>query len=271
MFFNATRRLPLALSIVLFALLALTSGNAAAQGRQFYASPSGSAGNDGSIARPFDLATALSSASPARGGDTIWLRGGTYIGNFISSLTGTTSAPIVVRQYPGERATIDANTSNRSQPALTVNGADTWYWGFEVTDSNAQRLNSAGYQNPIIRATSVDVFGARTKFINLVVHDGLQGFGFWATATDAEIYGSIVYNVGVDAPDRGHGHSIYTQNAGGTKHITDNILVNGFSFGIHAYTEGGQIDNFDIQGNTVVNSGILSAVSGAKSDLLLGG
>ena len=38
------------------------------------------------------------------------------------------------------------------------------------------------------------------------------------------------------ASDRGHGHSIYVQNVNGNKRIVDNILFDGFSFGIHAYT-----------------------------------
>ena len=232
-------------------------------GRQFYVATNGSPSNDGSQARPLDLATALGGASPARPGDTIWLRGGIYTGNFTSQLTGSPAAPIVVRQYPGERATIDANTSNRGAPGLAVNGADTWYWGFEVTDTNTQRVNAT-------RATSIDVYGARTKFINLVVHDGLQGFGLWSSAIEAEIYGTLIYNVGVENTDRGHGHSIYTQNQTGIKQITDNILFNSFSFGIHAYTEGGAIDNFRFEGNVAFNHGLLSA-SGAKANFLLGG
>ena len=75
-------------------------------------------------------------------GDTIWLRGGTYTGNFTSYLTGTASLPIVVRQYPGERATLDGNVNpgdvgkQRSGSVRSQWGGYTWYWGFEVTNSN---------------------------------------------------------------------------------------------------------------------------------------
>src|ERR1035441_1759781 len=48
------------------------------------------------------------------------------MGHYRVAPTGTSRNPIVVRQYPGERATINGS--------LTVNGADTWYWGFEVTN-----------------------------------------------------------------------------------------------------------------------------------------
>ena len=115
------------------------------------------------------------------------------------------------------------------------------------------------------------VLGPRTKFINMIVHDGEQGFGFWNPAVDAELYGNLIYNVGFDSDDRGHGHSIYVQNTSGTKRIVDNILFNGFSFGIHAYTEGGGIDYVHMKGNTIFNHGVLSAASGAKANLYMGG
>ena len=211
----------------------------AAGAADYYVAPNGSSTNDGSESRPLDLETALSASSPARPGDTIWLRDGRYLGTFVSDLEGSTASPIVVRQYPGERAVIDAVTGNRHTPALYVRGSDTWYWGFEVTDSNPVRTVTGRYNPP--RATSVWVLGPRTKFINMIVHDGEQGFGFWNPAVDAELYGNLIYNVGFDSDDRGHGHSIYVQNTSGTKRIVDNILFNGFSFGIHAYTEGSRI------------------------------
>ncbi|MGD9901821.1 MAG: IPT/TIG domain-containing protein [Vicinamibacterales bacterium] len=256
--------------LALLAALMLWHRPAAQVPRELYASPAGTAGNDGSIARPLDLATALSATSPLRPGDTLWLRGGRYLGNFTSHLTGTAAAPIVVRQYPGERATLDAATANRTAPALSVRGADTWYWGFEVTDTTTQRVTANFAADPK-RATSIDVTGPRTRFINLVVHDGLQGFGFWSAARDAEIYGTIIQHVGVEAPDRGHGHHIYVQNEAGWKRIVDNILLYSFSFGVHAYTSGSRVDNIHIEGNTMLGAGLLSATSGAKANVVTGG
>jgi hypothetical protein len=238
------RRL-LALAVTGMALLTPTSVRTQSTVRAFYVSPAGTPGNDGTLLRPLDLATALSSKSPAKPGDTIWLRGGLYEGAFVSNLTGTASAPIIVRAYRRERVTV--NASSRTAPALTVNGSDTWFWGFEVTDTNPVRVVASGQPDP--RSTSVHVAGPRTKFINLVVHDGQLGFGFWTPAVDAELYGNLIYNVGFEKPDRGHGHSIYVQNETGVKRIVDNILFNGFSF----------------------NHGILSKVSGAKANLYMRG
>jgi len=266
-------RLILALGFLAW-LLAPAGANRDAQpaGRSFFASPTGRAAAIGTRDDPLDLRAALSERSPLRPGDTLWLLGGTYRGNFESRLAGAPAAPVIVRQFPGERATLDANTADRRSPGLRVLGADVWYWGFEVTDSSAGRRSPLGLDMPPLRATSIDVHGPRTRFINLIVHDGLQGFGLWADAPDAEVYGNLISNVGVEAGNGGHGHSIYVQNrAPGTMRMIDNILFNGFSFGIHAYTEAGFIDNLHIEGNTSFNHGVLSPGSGPKANILIGG
>src|SRR5437870_1781385 len=69
------------------------------KGDAYYVAPNGSQTANGTKEHPLDLATALSSNSPAAPGDTIWLRGGTYEGHFVSELRGATTMPILVRQY----------------------------------------------------------------------------------------------------------------------------------------------------------------------------
>jgi hypothetical protein len=222
----------------------------------FHVSPSGSADTDGSVSRPWDLATALSHPGPVQPGDTIWLHGGTYRGSFTSTLAGSDSAQIIVRQAPGERATIDGTL------VINDSGASTTYWGFEVMGSNPERPDVPG----------VDVQAPRTKLVNLVVHDhGGNGIGFWSAAPDAELYGTIVYNNGRQEDDRGHGHGIYAQNKDGVKRIADNVVFNQFSYGIHVYgSNKADIKNFEIEGNASFNNGSLSAKQNAP-DLFVGG
>ena len=74
---------------------------------QFYVAPDGTPSGDGSINKPWNLQTALSQPAAVKPGDVIWVRGGTYVGNFQSSLSGTANSPIVVREFSGERATLD--------------------------------------------------------------------------------------------------------------------------------------------------------------------
>ncbi len=92
--------------VLALAALSLALPAAAAD---FYVTPTGKSAGDGSPESPWSLAKAFSHPASVKPGDTIWLRGGTYVGPFASQLKGTASKPIIVRQYPGERVTIDGN------------------------------------------------------------------------------------------------------------------------------------------------------------------
>ena len=119
--------------------LAVTAGACTIHAAEFFVSPGGSPFGDGSLAAPWDLPTALAHPSTVHPGDTIWLRGGTYTGTFHSTLTGASGQPIIVRQFPGERATLDyASTAPTEVQVLKIDGAWTWYWGMEVMSSWTQ-------------------------------------------------------------------------------------------------------------------------------------
>ena len=108
----------------------------------FYVAPDGVPSGNGSREKPWDLATALAQPSAVKPGDTIWLRGGTYRGHFTSTLKGGANKPVIVRQYGSERATLDGNDGTNSV-TLLVKGSDTWFWGFEITNSNTTRTLAA--------------------------------------------------------------------------------------------------------------------------------
>jgi len=218
----------------------------------FYASPSGSSAGDGSVTKPWDLTTAFAGGSGRiQAGDTVWMRGGTYRGDFRTALAGTQGRPIVFRQYPGERATIDGT--------LRADGADIVFWGFEV-------MRSA----PSGMLPGLESRGARQKFINMIVHDAAQqGITFWDEAVDAEVYGNIVYNNGT------HGnqdHGIYVHNMTGTKLVMDNVFFDNKSYGVHVYAqhEDAPQRNVHLIGNVSFNNGSISDFR-AKSNILVGG
>ncbi|HEX6809389.1 MAG TPA: Ig-like domain-containing protein [Gemmatimonadaceae bacterium] len=213
----------------------------------WYVAPNGSSGANGSASAPWDLTTALSGASGRiQPGDTVWLRAGTYgsgEGNsdYHATLNGTASAPIIVRQYPGERATINGD--------IAVDGSYTWYWGFELKNTNT---------------TTQDIQGINShcpgcRFINLVVHDHSgDGMGLWAEGPNQVAYGNLIYNNGFHgSTSTSYGHGIYTQNQTGTKLLQDNVLFNQFGYGIHVYGSGNAfLNNFTVDGNVSFNSGV---------------
>jgi hypothetical protein len=244
---------------------------ACAAATDFYAAPNGSSSGTGAIGSPWNLQTALDQPSAVHPGDTIWLRGGTYTGHFVSHLSGSSVAPIVVRQYPGERATIDGNHPS-NEPTLEVHGVHAWFWGFEITNSDPTRWSGTPGTPPSRRGTAVQVEGDHVKLIHLVLHDTSQGVLTGSSANDTEVSGCLIYYNGYDASDRGHGHGIYVQNDPGnaTKKIHDNIIFEQFGYGLHGYTEGGHLDNIEYEGNTVFDNGGLSS-HGWDTNILLGG
>ena len=247
---------------ILFAIAVSAAFTRAALATDFFASPSGSASGDGTIGNPWSLAKALSQPATVRPGDTIWLRGGTYDGTFYASLNGSATAPIKVRQYPGERATIDGGNSNFAN-ILEVAGSYTYYWGFEIMSSDPNHSSAQSGSAPTdlgigdgVAIVQNSTTGAGLKFINLVIHDTAGGFGLWQQAYGAEIYGCLIYNNGWTAPDRGHGHGIYVQNQTSAKRIANNVIFSNYSHGIHAYSTVANLNNIDIEGNTIFNNGM---------------
>ena len=257
--------------VALLACLLYVGGASPLAAAEYYVAPSGQATNNGTKSQPLSLTAALSSTSPARPGDTIWLRGGVYVGAFVSNLRGTQAAPITVRQYPGERATLDGGT--RQGEILTVYGQWTIFWGFEITSSSTGRTSqqSGPWPSDLPRGNGIFAYGQNLKFVNLILHDLRSGIGLWAESVGSEAYGNIVYNNGWSGTDRSHGHGIYTQNITGQRLIRENILFNQFSHGVHAYgSEVGPIDYITLEGNVAFNNGILGR-TGFERDLLLGG
>jgi hypothetical protein len=249
-----------------------TAGPVALAVLGWFAAPAGSSSGDGS-GRPWDLQTALQGGNGSvQPGDTVWLRGGTYTSAspVNSTLAGTPSAPVVVRQYPGERAILDARgaTSPTSRgDFLTVRGDYSTFWGFEVMDSDPVRTDT--------RPNLIVVNGSHLRLINLIVHDGGIGFYTFSEPVDIEISGCLAYNNGWQESVFGNGHGIYAKSTSGPVYLRDNILFNQFGYGLHIYTIAGPdgLTNLHAEGNVSFNNGTVTAdpVNSPSANILFGG
>lgn len=252
-----------------YGLLRQESG-AGEMAAQFYVSPTGTAGGDGSLGRPWNLQTALSKMTVVKPGDTIWLRGGTYSGTFTSTLNGAPGKLITLRAYPAERVILtDINFRKPKKDTLNVQGTYTAFWGFEVTTYGKDKAPGECWDND--RAgdavsdciqNSVRIDGAHNKFINLTVHDTNNAFGGSKFAVDTEYYGNVIYNVGRNR----HEHGIYPQNNDPRqpKNIIDNVFFNISGDAIHMYGLNGTLDGFNVEGNTFFSSGAPSRKDGQQ-------
>ncbi len=249
-------------------------------GNNWYVSTSGSRSGNGSQSSPWDIVTALAQPASVRPGDTIWLMAGTYgdgtVGTVIQSkLVGTPTSPIIVRAYPGQRATINnwLQVGCCDQANDPANGSYTWFWGLEFASYSTDR--SSGTSGPpewaaMSNHDGADTWGDGTKFINCIFHDTAGGISVWDT-NNSEVNGNIIYNVGGAGTDRGHGHLLYLQNnAPSILNVTDNIGFNNFDEGVQAYgSSSAFVQNMNFTGNIVFNAGLL--YGNLVDNLLIGG
>lgn len=232
---------------------------------EWYVAPEGQPEGRGTRESPWDLASALGRQPRVGPGDTIWIAGGTYkypnrqldsLG-FEVRLAGLPRRPIHVRAMPGQRVTLDGGLS------VLPPSNWLWVWDLEILVSEnftlPRRVEETGSHPKSYGRLWGGLHihaGQGCKYINLVIHDNAQGVSFWSSATDSEIHGTIIYDNGWEAPDRGHGHAIYTQNQHGVKTISDCIMTGGHGYSLHAYgSSRAYVDNYLVEGNLCYNAG----------------
>ena len=233
------------------------------QARDLYVSPSGTPSGPGTIAEPYDLATAVS-GQVVRPGDTFWLRGGNYvIGHVNTTIGGAPGQPVTFRQLPGEQARIDGSLTFWGQAGHVV------LRDFELYSSDTNRLSTqtnVGISppptdiNPVI---GIGCFSPNFSFINLIVHDHTRsGIYISGISTNTLVYGCVVYNNGWASPDNAEGHSFYVQSNIGTRVLADNVAFNaaGANFHIYESHSGGRLMGVTLDGNVAFHAGALQAV-----------
>jgi hypothetical protein len=232
---------------------------------EWYVAVDGSPLCQGTLESPWDIDSALRGDQKIAPGDTLLLRGGTYKKPFQPNgygfpvrLAGSPSAPIHVRPFNRERVTLDGGLLVQD-PARYL-----WLWDLEILVSEPlppEPLPAGWY--PTIPHGGLNIYaGEGCKYINLVVHNNLEGVSFWTPATNSELYGCLIYDNGYRATDRTWGHGIYTQNDTGLKTIADCILTGGKGYSLHAYGESAAVNNYLVEGNIAYNH---------EGDFLVGG
>jgi hypothetical protein len=242
--------------LLLILLLSFLSLNSFAKG--FYVSANASASGNGSFANPWQLQKAFNHPAELKPGDTVWIRGGIYLGvdtsgseswAFMCRTKGAPGAPIIFRNYKNERVTIDGRKAYYYINLKEDSTYHTWFWGLEVTSSSTSR-----YSKGTINSHAGDM-----KFINMILHEGSDGIDLWNGSGGSELYGCLIYNNGYDVSGYGHGHGIYTQNENDKKiSIHNNMFFNTYAYGFKPWSTNNDIHNYDIQYNILFNGGACS-------------
>ena len=193
-------------------------------------------------------------------------------GHFTSSLGASPKKPIVVRQYPGERATIDGNYGGQRRDDLDVRGTYTLVWGLrdpQLRAPNARRRADGRHRRPGARrhTCSVTDKGSSTWLSTTPAQGVLTTSGALRTprSTDAS---STTTATTARIAATATGSTSRTRPA--SKRIVDNIIFRQFGCGIHAYTEGGTLDDLYFEGNTAFNNGSCPRCPALTTNFLIG-
>ena len=153
---------------------------------------------------------------------------------------------------------------------LYTSGNNTTYQDFEIRNSDPLRnWNTDGAEG--LRGCGVFNTGNGNKFVNLNVHDNLNGIFSGSSSSNTEVYGTLSYNNGMfDDTTDGKGHGMYLENASGYSKIHDNIVLNNFGNGAQLYGRTAAYPGGDIQGNLFANSGSPLGASTRHHNLVVG-
>ncbi|MGA2618347.1 MAG: right-handed parallel beta-helix repeat-containing protein [Thermoguttaceae bacterium] len=263
------------LRATLTAAVLLAAGCPTAGAAEWFAASDGKAEHPGTKDSPWDLPSSLEGRQKVAPGDTLWLSGGTYraadrrLGSpgYVVRLAGREGQPVEIRGMPGQRVTLDGG--------LTVQSPATWLSvrdleivvseNFSLSRTLAEPGSHPESYNRPWGSLNVNS-GAGCRYLNLVIHDNAQGISLWSGATQCEVHGCILYDNGWKAPDRGHGHAIYTQNKDGLKTIENCIMTGGYGYTLHAYgSSRAYVDNYLVRSNVCYNGGAFLVGGGRPS------
>ena len=178
-------------------LIGLGMSAAATHAANYYVAPGGSNSNPGSLAAPF--ATLQKAHDVANPGDTIYMRGGTYVLSDSAvqiQRSGSSTNRITVANYPGESPILDGaaiTTSYRS--AIQFSNASWWHFvGLEIKNAAAMGIYLTGSSNnniiedcEIHHNTRIQASGAGIQISspaggNLILNNDLHHNGKYGTS-----------------------------------------------------------------------------------------
>lgn len=176
---------------------------------------------------------------------------------FINSITGNTIE--VTRAAAGSSTVAVPHLSGTlvrlAGDQLFTSGNNTTYQNIEIKNSDPLRnwITDGGEG---LRGAGIFNSGNGNKFVNLVVHDNLNGIFSGSSSSNTEVYGTLSYNNGMfDNTTLGKGHGMYLENVAGYSRIYDNIVLNNFGLGAQCYGRTAAYMGGDLQGNVFSNSG----------------
>lgn len=194
----------------------------------------GTAGGAGTLVDPWSMAAAVSKTTIA-GGDTVYVHGGSYTGQFVITVDS-----LIWKAYQSERPIlIDAGGAT----PLTINGANTTIWGLEFRCTNLDTNNQQQY--------GINPNAANIRVINCVMTDALTcGLYHNENATNVLVYGNIFLWNGRKTNNVKNGYNVYAQGKQTVKNYRDNWFLGALGlYDVHFYGSASGADSFHVARN----------------------
>ena len=236
------------LCVVLVALIVgcvnIGAGAASASVCDRVASPNGSESAAGTVSQPYGTVQALVDA--LQPGQTGCLRGGVYEEDVTIRHGGAANAPIVVRSYPGETATLVGRLRLAQGSDYTVI-SDLDLVGIEHGNECSKMCASPTVDANHTSWIGDDVTNDHVDTICFLLGDS---GGVWGSANYTTIEDDRIHDCGA-LPATNYDHGIYVEESYGSK-ILDNLIDNNADRGIQLYP---QAVATMIRGNVIVDNG----------------
>jgi tRNA A-37 threonylcarbamoyl transferase component Bud32 len=163
--------------------------------RVWVVAPGGTSRGDGTESGPLSLEHTVGLNSPARPGDHILLRQGTYRlppGGVEVHCSGDPERPIILRPFGSERPVVDVGDLTKGKAAFLVKAANFWLTGLDFVGASSPLTGDQA-----VTTSAVDCLGERCKVVNCTFQGlRVRGIVLTKTAKDSELYGNILLNNG---------------------------------------------------------------------------
>lgn len=252
---------------------------------EFYVSASATSHNaTGTITDPWPYLDFFADQTRLLAGSTLWFRGGTYnparsvydegSSFFEFTQSGTSGNEMKYNSFPGESVVFDAAlpcSGNSGYAMWIVTGDysifDGGYHGWRMTNSDTTckvitQCGSNPTPNPLRAMTNQADFAT---YRHLVWHDFGDGLGGGAiNSKQMNFTGLLSFNMGWNAPDRGHGHGAYLHNIDYATHrntLQASYFIRNLATEAKIFSQsGGDIGNWLIDSTAFVVAGTVETI-----------
>ncbi len=256
--------------VLMFTVFIMTCVSSISFAATYYVATNGNDGNPGTSSSPFrTVQKGLNTVQP---GDTCIIRGGTYNEALVLGQSGTSSAPITVKNYTGETVTVSSGSSR----ALRAGGKKHYYTidGLRFISTHASfdaygsdytiDLQDGGWGG------NTDSNAGNNGFIirNCYIEGAIYIYGHYNLVENCELNGKSLWKNGIWERQAASHHNTYRKNkiysyaARGvwSMQYTDAVLIEGNT--VHDIGDQGidcdgawhPVYNSVVRGNTVYNT-----------------